>query len=127
MPVSVGKNKNYLRLRWTYQGERYCLSLGMKDTKTKNRRQVQGIILQIEADIESGDFDISLEKYRPKKQQAVQEKLTCLNLFQKWLEFKSRFVDARTIEWYRLTEAKLRDAGDAIATISISHSPEPER
>lgn len=108
MAINIGSAGKSLRLRWTHEGERYTLSLGLKDTKT-NRIKAKDVILLIEADIENNEFDTTLNKYRPEKELA--EKPSCLELFQKWLGFKSKFVDVRTIEWYELTQKKLVNIG----------------
>ncbi|MGP1385714.1 MAG: tyrosine-type recombinase/integrase [Thainema sp.] len=53
-----------LRLRWSYQGKRYCLSVGLPDSVI-NRKVASQKAQQIELDMLSGNFDPSLEKYRP--------------------------------------------------------------
>lgn len=112
MPVHINTNNNYLRLRWTYKGERYTLALGgLKDTKT-NRRKLQSLILEIEADIEQGQLDTTLKKYQ--FQLNDDDRFTCSELFQRWLKHKSNFVDSRTLDWYRpiaknMTESNLAD------------------
>lgn len=112
MPVHINKNNNYLRLRWTYEGERYTLALGgLKDTKT-NRKKLKPLILEIEADIEQEQLDTTLKKYQ--LQLDDDDRLTCIELFQRWLKHKSNFVDSRTLDWYRptaknITESNLAD------------------
>ncbi|MCY7275742.1 MAG: DUF3596 domain-containing protein [Phormidesmis sp. CAN_BIN44] len=51
-----------MRLRWSHEGKRYCLSLGLKDNP-KNRAQAQIRADIIERDIEHGMFDPMLFKY----------------------------------------------------------------
>jgi integrase len=55
-----------LRLRWTHEGKRYCLSVGLRDNPT-NRAQAQMRADVIERDIEYGMFDSTLFKYRTEK------------------------------------------------------------
>lgn len=51
-----------LRLRFTYQGKRRSLSLGIEDTRT-NRGYALGIAQRIELDIRSNQLDESLNRY----------------------------------------------------------------
>ena len=53
-----------LRLRWSYRSKRYCLSLGLHDTQVNRRVAIQKA-QQIELDMISDNFDISLDKYKP--------------------------------------------------------------
>ncbi|MCL1464871.1 tyrosine-type recombinase/integrase [Argonema galeatum] len=102
MNISIERNgSRNLRLRWNCQGKRHCLSLGVEDTKS-NRLKAERFKLQIEADIEDGTFDPTLAKYKfhPSLKKPIAE-LTSAELFQQWLSYKARFVDRRTIDWYR--------------------------
>ena len=94
-----------LRLRWSANGRRHCLSLGMEDTKS-NRLVAQKIILQIEADLESGQF-VDAAQYKVKSASLEKLKLTVLGLFDKWLKYKATHVSQRTIDWYRDTAKNL--------------------
>ncbi|OKH39069.1 hypothetical protein NIES2119_08035 [[Phormidium ambiguum] IAM M-71] len=106
MAISVESNNGFLRLRWSHQKERHTLYLGMKDTKT-NRLKAQPLILTIEADIEEGTFDPSLNKYRNQTQSKTTN-FSANDLFDKWLgEYKSQLVDERTVKWYKHTKIYL--------------------
>jgi len=61
--VRTVRDRDRLRLEWTYQGKKYTLYPGLADTKT-NRIKAREIALQIEADIECGIYDASLNKYK---------------------------------------------------------------
>lgn len=61
--VSVAARKNILRLRWQYLGKQRQLSLYIPDT-AQNRELASQKAAQMEADIISGDYDESLERYR---------------------------------------------------------------
>jgi integrase len=63
MAVKVESFQGRLRLRWSCQGERFSLSLGLDDTQL-GRTIAQGRVSQIETDIITGKFDRTLAKYR---------------------------------------------------------------
>lgn len=89
-----------LRLRFTYQGVRKCLSLGLPDTAT-NRRKVEAVVLWIESDIERGCLDVSLNKYRVKGEQRQPKTSTFKQISQEWLKANRGDADKRTIQWYQ--------------------------
>lgn len=60
--VSIETFKDTLRLRWTFNGQRYCLSLGFQNNRTGEIRAKE-IASRIELDILAGYFDPTLEKY----------------------------------------------------------------
>jgi len=64
--VAVENSKNRLRLRWSCEGKRYCLSLGLTYNLI-NLKLAQKTANQIELDIASGNFDSSLDKYGHKQ------------------------------------------------------------
>lgn len=74
-----------LRLRWTYQGRRYALAVGLPNTSV-NRKFAQQKASQIELDIISGNFDDTLEKYKPKRA-ATQDlaPITAGDVFEKFM------------------------------------------
>lgn len=118
MTINIGANNGYLRVRWTYNKQRYSLNLGIKEGKS-NRLKAAQLALIIEADIEQDTFDSSLEKYKPKK--TISECLTAVELFDRWVKYKSRFVDIRTTEWYKGTSQNLFFFG-AESVEAIDHS-----
>ncbi|PZO55459.1 MAG: hypothetical protein DCF15_10440 [Phormidesmis priestleyi] len=61
--VSVAVRRNILRLRWQYLGKQRQLSLYLPDTP-ENRELAARKAAEMEADIISGDYDESLERYR---------------------------------------------------------------
>lgn len=67
--VSVITSNGWLQLRFTYQGKRQYLSLGLKDDP-ENRKLAEAKAKLIESDITYERFDQSLEKYRNKAQQS---------------------------------------------------------
>ncbi|MCX5963384.1 MAG: DUF3596 domain-containing protein [Cyanobacteria bacterium] len=61
--MKVESFKGRFRLRWSFQGERFSLSLGLDDTQW-GRTIAQGRVSQIETDIITGKFDRTLATYR---------------------------------------------------------------
>ncbi|BAB75202.1 MULTISPECIES: Arm DNA-binding domain-containing protein [Nostocaceae] len=62
--VSIIDSNGRLQLRFRYGGKRYYLSLGLPDTKI-SRKAAEAKKNQIELDIASGNFDPTLDKYKP--------------------------------------------------------------
>lgn len=101
MKIEVDRGR--LRLRFPsgiFEGKRPVLYLNLNDTKT-NRLKAQAVILQIEADLEAGTFDHSLEKYR--SQASFVKHLPAVQIVERWLAFKSTHLDQRTIKKHRQT------------------------
>lgn len=72
--VKIEAVSERLRLRWSHNGKRHCLSLGLPDNKV-NQSSALLKAKQIELDMVSGNFDATLEKYKPAKaQQKVEPK-----------------------------------------------------
>lgn len=61
--VSVSARSGVLRLRWTYAGQRKQMSLRIPDSP-ENRLIAQQKAAQIEADMVSGKYDETLDRYR---------------------------------------------------------------
>ena len=62
--VKVEVYSERLRLRWSHQSQRYCLSVGLPDSII-NRKVATQKAQQIELDMLSGNFDPTLQKYKP--------------------------------------------------------------
>ncbi|BAU44447.1 Arm DNA-binding domain-containing protein [Leptolyngbya sp. O-77] len=62
--VQIITSNNRLQLRFRYGGKRHYLSMGLSDTPL-NRKAAEQRANQIELDIISGNFDSTLEKYKP--------------------------------------------------------------
>jgi hypothetical protein len=81
--IRVESVEGRLRLRWSNAGRRYCLALGYPDTAS-NRGFAQLKAAQIQRDIEYREFDLSLKKYRSKRDvlgTARTKRSTLLKLF----------------------------------------------
>jgi integrase len=90
-----------LRLRWSYAGARYCLALGLPDSKL-NRTVADQKARQIEGDIATGNFDPTLKKYQTETQQRIQQ-ISISRLFELFMAEKAKEVTAKTMEKYRAT------------------------
>ncbi|MEO1148075.1 MAG: DUF3596 domain-containing protein, partial [Cyanobacteria bacterium J06638_22] len=93
--VSVTSDRGWLRLRWKHQGKRYTMALGMPDSAV-NRQIAQAKAGVIYGDVLSGNFDPTLEKYKPQAEQTDQ--LTVVELFQRWIDFKASSLEVRSLE-----------------------------
>lgn len=97
--MRVEEYKKRLRIRFSYQGQRKCLSLELAATAT-NRIQAEKVLLKMQSDIEQGYFDPTLSKYKPKKEQP-KTITTFQTVAYKWLKVCRNDVDNRTLEWYK--------------------------
>ena len=62
--IKIKVDKGWLRLRFTYQGKRYSIALGLTDSRL-NKEIAADKARKIELDILSGNFDETLAKYKP--------------------------------------------------------------
>ncbi|ESA38092.1 site-specific recombinase [Leptolyngbya sp. Heron Island J] len=93
--VKVNVDKGWLRLRWSYQGKRHVMAIGLLDTPA-NRALAAAKAEVIRADMLSNQFDKSLVKYRYEQIDA----LTVLELYQKYVDWKRRQVTKRSLDKY---------------------------
>ena len=66
--IKIESDKGWLRLRFTHAGKRRAFALGLPDSNI-NRKFAEQKAKQIELDILSGNFDTTLQKYKPQKTQ----------------------------------------------------------
>ncbi|WNZ45187.1 tyrosine-type recombinase/integrase [Leptolyngbya boryana CZ1] len=105
MPVITEELRGNLRLRWTHEGKRYCLSLGLKDNPT-NRAQAQMRASVIDRDIEYGMFDPTLFKYRSEKHGNTPIKV--YELFEKYIESKRSKIAKQSLDKHYGTLSNLK-------------------
>jgi integrase len=98
--------KGRLRLVWSFGGKRYFFALELTDSKT-NRTIAELKAKQIERDIANDLFDPTLEKYRAAYQQRVLG-TPAIEIFERFVVYKSKSVGRRTLEKYTFTLAHLR-------------------
>lgn len=101
--VSVTNYKNRIRLRWRYQGKRYSFSFGPYDKL--NLKAAKKVVLQIELDMLSGQFDVTLVKYGGKTLKPNEEQIkprTTVENFEKWVkDYKQMDCDSN-IDYHQL-------------------------
>lgn len=76
--------KGWLRLRWSYGGQRYTLSLGLPDNKS-SRTIAELKARMIERDILAENFDSTLAKYKGEQRS---DELTISQLFEGFIKHK---------------------------------------
>jgi len=115
--VAIIVSNNRLQLRFNYLGKRQYLSLGFSDTQT-NRKLAEMRARQIELDILSGNFDVSLEKYKfqaapntvtPVTPILSPPKTSLVDLWEKYTEFQQQHLEESTIiRDYNKIEKRIR-------------------
>ncbi len=115
--VVVGLCNGRLRLRWSYQGKRYCLPLGLPDSKV-NRIVSQGKAAIIEADLFTGNFDQTLTKYKPQRQQSLSN-LSIQELLRQFTEYKRRSLETQSLSKFKALRKPIADFFGEKAVVSI--------
>ena len=113
--VSVLCQKGLLRLRWRLEGadKRTLLYLGWPDTRA-NRKKAELLAKQIEIDLAEDTYDPTLEKYKAQIRPAdVDEQIrsqgeSVVDMFQRFIAYKAKDVDSRTVEKYQAFGTRLK-------------------
>jgi integrase len=87
--VWIESKNGSLRLRWRFEGKRYCLGLGVKDTPT-GRAFADRKKGEIGMDIIAGYFDRTLLKYKPHKLGKNPTDISAADLFRKYADYRSK-------------------------------------
>ena len=137
--VSVENHHGRLRLRFRYGGKRYAIAVGLPDSVV-NRKVAQQKATQIELDIASGNFDRTLEKYRPPKTGKKASEGQVVPLFQKFMAEQTRIkgLESGSLSRYNATlkhlekffkhkEAEAVSDADAQAFVEYLRSKVSER
>jgi integrase len=103
--VAVENVKDFLRLRWSYQGKRHTLSLGLPDSKV-NREVAERRAKIINGDIATDNFDPTLRKYKPREQQQSVD-ITIAELLQRFTEYKSKRIQGRSLDKFKALKKPL--------------------
>ena len=98
LKVGINSVKGRLRLVWSHAGQRYFFSLKLDDPPV-NRSLAQRKALDIHLDLISGNFNPTLDKYRPDHERNVQ--MLVGNLLKRYSTYKARWLDPRTLERHR--------------------------
>jgi integrase len=93
--VNIEVFNDRLRFAWSWQGKRFWLYIGLPDS-IANRKAASIKASQIELDMASGNFDPSLVKYKPQKQESI----SVSDLFDKFVEYKRRKIELATLAKY---------------------------
>jgi len=88
----------YVLVALKYEGQRYFLFIDLPDTVT-NRRVAAAKVTQIELDILSGHFDPTLKRYKMELRSHLQTSMP--ELFEEFIEFKSKTVTEANLDKYR--------------------------
>ena len=101
MGVKLYADKGRLRLEWFFQSRKYYLYLGMEDTKS-NRRKIahSELLLELEADLENGEIDTSLKKYKAFFKGEPPPRITVAELYLQWIGEKSKGLTKKTVKKY---------------------------
>ncbi|WP_322746150.1 Arm DNA-binding domain-containing protein [Nostoc sp. LEGE 06077] len=105
-----------LQLRFRYGGKRYYLSLGLSDIKI-NRKAAEAKKNQIELDIASGNFDPTLNKYKPQSVISIAEpeippKVT--ELWEGYINYKSSSLKETTKGYHNSFTKLFQRLGDKV-------------
>lgn len=101
--IKIDTDRGWLRLRWTYQKQRYSMALGLADTVV-NKRLAQATADTIKADILADHFDKSLVRYRGNET----TDLTVVELFEKYTAWKRRQISKRSLDKYLGLNSRLK-------------------
>jgi integrase len=115
--IWIDKKGNTLRLRWSYEGKRCQLSLGVRDD-CAGRLLANAKRTEIELDILSGNYDPTLVKYKLRKFGTNTSEITAVALFEKYTVAMIRDKDLApgSLHRYRAIASKLREClGDKLA------------
>ena len=109
--VSIEAIDGWLRLRWRVHGKQYALRVGLPDTKA-NRMVAQSKAHQIYLDVISGNFDPTLDKYRPPRQNdcglVKSVSVSLIDAYEQFCKYKSKQLDPRTYEKYQTLGKQLK-------------------
>ena len=102
--VRVNVDRGNLRLRWTIAGQRFTLSLGLPDSPL-NRRVAESLVNTIDLDILSGNFDPTLQKYKPENKRS--DSISLDKLFDRFVAAQEKELHKNSLVRYRSTQSRL--------------------
>jgi integrase len=116
MKVTVNIFRSKLRLRWTFEGKRECLTLGIVDS-LPNRVYAEQKARQIELDWLSGNYDRTLLKYKPRAMGKTATEISTIELFERYTQAmkQDKSLSPNALQKYRALanhlKAFFKDAG----------------
>jgi integrase len=94
--INIEIVKGKIRLRWSYQGQRFSLSMG--ENNSQNLDLARSKAYEINSDIYKNSFDAN--NYKPKETTTVFKEITLLELWELFLKAKIKSgLKPKTIEW----------------------------
>jgi integrase len=107
-----------LRLRWSYQKKRYCMTLGLDDT-ARGQMLAQNRLLQIEKDIALDNFDPTLERYQREVKRQKTSGISADKLFEQFTahQRKGAITDRTAVKYKSLAGKVLAFFGEQSAVI----------
>jgi integrase len=115
--VKIESLRGNLRLRWSYQGERYCMSLGLYDSPLA-RTVAEGKATIIQADLMTSNFDVTMRKYRGEdSDRAEASEITVAGMFAGFFDQRAKNFTEQTRAGYKLITKKI-DAFYGVATVA---------
>jgi integrase len=117
--VVVQSFKDRLRLVWSYGQKRYFYSLGLPDNRV-NQIVAQAKAKLIEGDLATGNFDPTLNKYKPESVRSDRQSL--LEIFAKFIRYKSQEVEPVTLVKYQALANHLQENFDNKAASLITEA-----
>lgn len=105
--VSISDYRGRIRLRWNYNEKRYSLTHG--ELNSENLKESRKTVLLIELDILNDQFDLTLEKYRPKLKEPSNTKRASnlIKDFELWVSVYKQ-MDCNTHSDYRHMRSTLK-------------------
>ena len=109
--VKIESIRGMLRLRWRVEGERFCLNLGLSDSKI-NRLKANQLSSTIAIDVLSGHLDRTLVKYGKKRNlvenptKTTSKKLLLIEAYGEWFSV----LDSKTQHHIAVRSWLLREA-----------------
>ena len=95
--INIRDRDGWIQLRWRHQGKRYSLGMGLRYDPI-NLEVAKQRASQIRLDMLAGNFDSTLKKY--KSESSSGNELGAVALFEAFIEWKAKRVQARTMEKY---------------------------
>jgi integrase len=115
--VKIEVFRERLRLRWSYRGQRYTLYSGLYDSPL-SRTVVESKASLIEADLVTGNFDPTLEKYKGETADRTADNgVTVVDLFRQFYDHRAKKLSGNTHQRYSSAQgvtAKLQSRLDQL-------------
>ena len=106
--VTLEQAGNSYRIRFTYEGKRYCFGTGIKVANETTKNAAIGLAKRVEADILSGRFQGDVEPYKPQRRK--KQEINLQSQFTDFLALKKAEVRTSTYtHGYAVHERMIRE------------------